>query len=91
MYVYTQQNILFESVAKKTPDGLSAKASTKCIRTLCYPPTTFLFMWLRNKFVLLMWKAHKQQDFGPEMKDKISHLKVLHRTILFESGALAST
>ncbi|OEU06876.1 hypothetical protein FRACYDRAFT_252802 [Fragilariopsis cylindrus CCMP1102] len=34
---------------RKTLFWLGAVASTKCMRTLCYPPTTFLFLWLKRK------------------------------------------
>ena len=32
-----------------TPDGSGAQAFTQCTRTLCVPPTTFLFLRLRKK------------------------------------------
>ena len=34
---------------RTTPNRLGAQTSTLCIRILWLPPTTFLFLWLRNK------------------------------------------
>ena len=31
------------------PDGLGAQTFTWCTRTLVLPPTTYIFLWLRNK------------------------------------------
>ena len=34
---------------RTTPSGLGAKTFIYCTRTLCQPPTSFLFMWLQKK------------------------------------------
>ena len=43
------------------------------------------------KFVLLLWKVHKQPDFRSEINNKISHLKGFHGTKSDESGAQTFT
>ena len=37
-----------KGLQRTTPVGSGAIASTKCIRTLCLSPTTFLLLWLQN-------------------------------------------
>ena len=56
--IYNQNerhNISFEwleGLQKTTPAESGAQTFTWCTRTLCLPPTTFLFLWLRNKIHL---------------------------------------
>ena len=36
------------------PDESGAQTSIQCTRTLCLPPTTFLFMWSWNKICFVV-------------------------------------
>ena len=49
-----------------TLDRLGAQSSTKCTRTLCVPPTTFLFLWLRNKIRFAVDARTEQPNFSFE-------------------------
>ena len=53
-----------KGLQRTTPNGLGALASTKCTRTLCLPPITFLFLWLLNDIHFFVVEGtQKQHDF----------------------------
>ena len=53
------------------PDKLGAQTFTQCTRTLCFPPTTFISLWLWNKMhYAVMAGTEKNMNFGSEMNTK---------------------
>ena len=77
---------------RTTLDGLGALASAKCLRTLCLPPTTFLFMWLGNEIHFPgVVGTQKTTGFLIRNEYKISQIKGFQRTALDGLDALAFT
>ena len=56
-----------KGLQRTTPDGQGALTSTQCTRILCLLPTTFLFVWLRNKihFALVVLKLIQHRKIRP--------------------------
>ena len=76
---------------RTTPDSLGALAFAQCTRTLCLPPTNFLFMWLQNKICFANVVGTQIMRFLIKMNHKISYLKGLQRTAPNRLGAQIST
>ena len=80
-----------KGLQRTTPDESGALTSTQCTRTLYVPPTTSLFLWLRNyiHFTFMSYDRHTTR-FLIRMNHKISHLKGLQKTTPDELGAQTS-
>jgi hypothetical protein len=66
---------------RTTPNKLGEKTSTQCTRTFCVPPTTFLFLWLRNKIHYAFMAGTQKTTFLVRNEHNIFHLKGLQTTI----------
>ena len=74
------------------PVGLGALESTQCNKTLCLPPTTFLFMCLQNEIHFAVVEGTQTARFSIEINCKISQMKGWQRRSLEdESGAQVFT
>ena len=80
-----------KGLQKTAPNRLGAQTSTYCTRTLRLRPTTFLFMWLRNKICFADVVSTQITRFSVRMNHKLSHLKGLQRTTPCGLGAQTST
>ena len=79
-----------KGLQRTTPAGSDAQTFKQCTRTLCLPPTSLLYLWLRNKIRFANVVGTQKTRFLIKMNHKISHLKGFHRRTPDESGALAS-
>ena len=80
-----------KGMQRTTPNGLGALAFTQCTRTLCTPPATFLFMWLRNEIRFAVVVGTQISRFSIKMNHKISHMKGFHMSAKAGSGAKTFT
>ena len=71
-------------------DESGEQTSKSCTRTLCLPPTTFLFLWLQNEIHFAVVEGTKITRFLIRNEHEISHLKGLQSTTPDGLGVLAS-
>ena len=66
-----------KGLQRTAPDGLGALESTQSTRSLCLPPTTFLFLWLWNEIHFVgVEGTHNNMIFDQNVQHNISFEKV---------------
>ena len=81
-----------KGLQRTTPEESGAQTCIECTRIMCLPPTTFLFMWLRNKIrFAIVVDTHKTTWFLVRNEHKISHLKRIAEDNTRQVGEQTST